>query len=157
LQNLNGANLEGRQVFRKHAGASPGSDLYTRPASDRSFGLLLCAVTGLLACYCFWKGGAVSGLLLSVLSGTFCLAAIFAPRHFNKPKRAWLSLGDRIGHFVSPVVVAILFFGVITPVAYILRSLRHDPLRLRKGVVSTYWIVRRSSERAPSDFFKQQF
>jgi hypothetical protein len=111
--------------------------------SERSFGLLFTAVFAGLGVLGIWKGrhveanaawlaaGAVVGLL------TFVAPAVLAP--FN---RAWLRLGELMSKVVSPVVLGVLFFGILTPVALLGRLFGRDELRLKRPNLPSYWIDR---------------
>jgi len=58
-------------------------------------------------------------------------------------KIAWLwhKLGDIMGFFISKIVLAIVFFIFLLPVALIYRSIKRDTLML-KNKYSSYWIIR---------------
>ena len=61
-----------------------------------------------------------------------------------------------MGRVVSPLVLGILFFIVITPVAIFMRCFGRDELRLNKRNVTSYWIIREST-RLDSESFNEQF
>jgi len=57
---------------------------------------------------------------------------------------------------MSPIVMALLFFTTVTPIAVLLRAFGKDPLRVRRdSSVSTYWIDRRPPGPAPSTMTRQ--
>lgn len=125
--------------------------------SERSFGLLFTAVFAGLGVYFFYKGGIQSASVVwfaaSVVVGliTLCAPRLLVP--FNK---AWFLLGQLLGKIVSPIVLGILFFGFLTPVAFITRLAGRDVLRLKRQTVSSYWIERTPPGPA-TDSFKNQF
>ena len=62
------------------------------------------------------------------------------PGPFN---RVWRRFGLALSRVVNPIVLAILFFGVLMPISAILRLAGKDPLRLRiDKSVTSYWIER---------------
>jgi hypothetical protein len=65
-------------------------------------------------------------------------------------------LGLFLGRFVSPIVLGILFFIVITPVAIATRLAGRDALKLRKQDVDSHWIDRKPPGPEPESF-KEQF
>jgi hypothetical protein len=91
-------------------------------------------------------------LLLSVVCGVITYAQPKALAPLNK---AWFHLGDRMGKIVSPIVLAIIFFGILTPIAIVAKLFGRDPLRLKPGARQSYWIKRDSQSSATS--FKNQF
>lgn len=111
-------------------------------SSERGFGAVLVAlfvVIGLLPLL----GGrpprgwalAVAGVVLAV---TLVKAEALAP--FNT---VWFRLGLLLHRLVSPVILAMIYFAVVTPTGLIMRALGKDPLRLRRDPdAESYWIHR---------------
>ncbi len=92
--------------------------------------------------------------LLSLIS---IVLALTRPKVFRGMKEAWLWIGEKLRIVVSPVVLAVIYFVVITPTGFLSRLLGRDALRLRCRGLGTYWEDRRHCDRSPSLFFKQQF
>jgi hypothetical protein len=89
-----------------------------------------------------WIAGAGVALLLG---------ALVAPRALRPANRAWAALGRAMHAVTSPAVLAVILYGVITPIGLVVRWSGKDPLRLRwNSGESTYWIRRSSSEPRPS-------
>jgi hypothetical protein len=63
------------------------------------------------------------------------------PRILDPLKRLWLRFGGLLHIVVSPVVLALFFYTIVTPIGVCLRLLGKDPLRLKRGQAS-YWIER---------------
>jgi hypothetical protein len=68
--------------------------------------------------------------------------------------RAWFGLSLFLGKVVSPIVLSIIFFVLIAPVALITRLFGRDALLLKKRQASTYWVDKESIEPGS---FKNQF
>lgn len=128
-----------------------------KTSSNRSFGLLFSTALLCLGAYEIYQDGnqMVSFIWLSValVIGVIAIAAPSVLRPFNK---AWMKLGDTMGKVVSPLVLGVIFFVLITPVALITRLFGRDELRLKKAKVSSYWIGRAPPGPA-GDSFKNQF
>jgi hypothetical protein len=78
--------------------------------------------------------------------------AVLAPLN-----RIWTRFGLLLHRIVSPVVLGVMFFGVVTPMGLVMRALGKDPLRLRfDPAARTYWIERRPPGPAP-DTLNNQF
>ena len=54
----------------------------------------------------------------------------------------WFKFGILLGRFVSPVVMGIIFFAIVTPTSVIMRVLQKNLLNLKKGNKKTYWLER---------------
>jgi large-conductance mechanosensitive channel len=125
--------------------------------SERSFGLFFTGVFLLAGGYVLYK--AVSTILAGALlfvAALFLIITIVSPSLLVPLNRAWFSLGILLGKIVNPLVLGVVFFIVITPVAMVMRLAGRDALRMRKKSVNSYWI-----ERSPigpdSQSFKNQF
>ncbi len=132
---------------------SPSSKL----PSERSFGLLFTAVFAGIGVYGLYRGwiprAIVAWFIISLISA---LVTVFAPRILAPFSRAWFHLGQLLGKIVSPIVLGIIFYGLLTPVALIGRAFGRDELKLKRRAVSSYWIERNPPGPA-SDSFKNQF
>ena len=127
-----------------------------RLSSDRTFGLLLAGafvVAGLLPLL----HGATMRLWPIVIALPLFLLALVVPRSLHRANLYWSKLGLLLQRIVAPVVVGLLFFVVITPIALIFRALGNDPLRLKfEPEAATYWIERIPPGPSP-DSIKHQF
>ena len=87
----------------------------------------------------------------------FLVPALVRPQVLGPLNRLWLRLGLLLQRLVTPVVMALLFYGTVTPIALVLRLLGKDLLRLRidRGADS-YWLERRPPGPAP-DTMRNQF
>lgn len=71
------------------------------------------------------------------------------------PHRLWLRLARAIGALIHPVVIAIVFYGTITPIAVGMRLFRRDALCLRRSPgAESYW---QQHESRPVDHMRNQF
>jgi len=66
-----------------------------------------------------------------------------------------MRFGILLGRIVSPIVLGIIFFGLFTPIAILMRLIGRDELRLKYTQRQTHWIPRSESIKAES--FKHQF
>ncbi len=125
--------------------------------SERRFGLLFVIVFALAAGYGALKGwprGLLHGFI--VLSGCFGLVTLFAPKTLRPLNFAWFKLGELMGKIVSPIVLGIIFYLLITPVGLVGRLFGRDELKLKRGQEQSYWI-NRDPPGPPGDSFKNQY
>ncbi len=102
--------------------------------SDRSFGFL--AAAGLVALAVRHRWMLAPGIALIVTAALF-------PSVLRGPKRAWLLLGFLLSLIANPLVLGLMFFGVLTPVGLLMRGIGRDPLRIKPSArLPTYWIER---------------
>ena len=73
------------------------------------------------------------------ISGAVGLLALALPRAAMPFYWLWMGLGFVIGSVMSRVVMAVIFYGILTPLGALFRLRRRDALRLKKGG-ETYWV-----------------
>lgn len=131
-------------------------DETAQPSSDRTFGLVFVVVflaLGLLPLLSH-RGVRVWSL---VVAGVLLLIALTAPAVLAPLNRLWMRFGALLHGIVSPLVLGVMFFGVITPMGLVMRALGKDPLRLRADAgAASYW-VQRTPPGPARDSFKRQF
>ena len=76
-----------------------------------------------------------------VISFVFLVLGIFNSKILSPLNKLWMKFGLILGLIVSPVVMGIIYFGVVTPTGILLRIFRKDVLKLKKNEEDkTYWI-----------------
>lgn len=94
-------------------------------------------------------------IIIGIAALAFLITAMLWPRVLIPVRRGWMALGRIASKVISPVVLAVLYYGVITPFGFLLRG--RNPLRLRfDRQASTYWIERRPPG-PPADSMARQF
>ncbi len=125
--------------------------------SERRFGTLFVLVFALLGAWGQYKGWTTTASIgWFVAAVVVAIVTVVAPRLLAPFNKAWFKLGLLMGMVVSPIVLGVIFFGVLTPVAVVSRIFGRDELRLKRKAVQSYWI-----DRVPpgptGDSFKNQF
>jgi len=86
----------------------------------------------------------------------FSVATLLSPQLLAPLNRLWYGLGVLLGKIISPIVLGLIFFVLITPVSLVTRLFGRDELKMKKRNVESYW-VDRSPPGPPSDSFKNQY
>jgi hypothetical protein len=126
--------------------------------SNRGFG---CTVGSILIAIGvvkgFTSGAATAVALLFVATGVLLvLFGIVIPARLAPLQRLWLRLGTVMAAVVNPVVLAILFLLVVTPMAWLMRLFGKRPLRLPPDpAAASYWIACDKLEAEQSDMRRQ--
>jgi Saxitoxin biosynthesis operon protein SxtJ len=111
-------------------------------SSNRSFGVVFAVVFAIIALLPLFHGGAVRLWSLGV-AVAFAVLAFAAPQVLAPLNRLWLKLGLLLHKIVNPIVLGIMFYGVVTPTGLIMRLLGKDLLRLKRDpAAASYWIER---------------
>lgn len=119
------------------------------PREWQKFTAAIATLLSLLA-VSLWKRRIVPPLILGLVLTFLALALLVClvrPRWFRLLYRVGMSIGSAIGQVVGVMLLALFFLLVLTPVAWIVRLLGRDPLKLKKDVqATTYWISARPNE-----------
>jgi len=124
--------------------------------SDRAFGLVFAAVFAIVG---LWPltGGGEPRLWAGAVALAFLVASLTVPRLLKPLNQVWFLFGMLLHKVVSPLVMGLIFFLTVTPIALVMRALGKDPLRLsRDDAAASYWINRAPPGPAP-DTMRRQF
>lgn len=124
--------------------------------SNRKFGWFFAALFIVGSARARWENHLFWSFSLLALAVIFVVLTIVAPQVLAPLNRLWFALGNLLGRIVSPIVLGIIFFVLITPIAVIARSIGRDALLIKKRTVSSYWLDRNPIGPAPESF-KNQF
>ena len=107
--------------------------------SNRSFGIVFFVVFILIGFYPLLNDGNLN--IISILIGIiFLILGILNSRFLTPLNKIWFKFGIFLGQIISPIVMGIIFFLVVTPIAFIMRVLGKDVLKLKKTTDNSYWI-----------------
>jgi len=75
------------------------------------------------------------------LGGGLMLLGAFVPVALVVPNRAWMGLAAVLSSITTSIVLAVVFFGLVTPIGFIKRMSGWDPLRRRAKSSGSYWDI----------------
>ena len=120
--------------------------------SNRSFGLVFFVVFLLISIYPFFKDGNIRIWSL-IISFIFLVLGLLNSNLLSPLNKLWFKFGLFLGKIISPIIMGIIFFLVVTPIAVIMRLLKKDLLNLKFEENNTYWI----DKSGPKSKMKNQF
>ena len=110
--------------------------------TDRGFGVVMGVVFAIVGCWPLLGGNAPRWWALGVAAGLLAVA-FAAPRWLAPAARVWFRFGLLLHRIMSPVILAVIYFGVVTPTGLLRRALGKDPLGLKRDPnAESYWIPR---------------
>ena len=120
--------------------------------SNRSFGIVFFIVFLLIAIYPLLSGENVRlwSLAISII---FFILGIINSGLLSPLNKIWFKFGLLLGRLISPLVMSLIFFLVVTPIALLMKLLKKDLLNLKFNKDKTYWIVK----SGPKSKMKNQF
>ncbi len=105
-----------------------------------TFGILFFVFFLIIGLYPLKSDGAIR--IWSVLfSLVFLIITIIRPNLFTFLNKLWIKFGILLGRIISPIVMGLVFFFVVTPIGGLVRILKKDVMGLKRGA-SSYWINR---------------
>jgi|TARA_B110000483_G_scaffold198450_1_gene237650 hypothetical protein len=107
--------------------------------SNRSFGVVFSIVFLILALLPLINGNSIR-IWLVILSLIFFILGLLNSNILFPLNRIWFKFGIILGGIVSPIIMGLVFFLVVTPTSLILRLFKKDVLSLKKNDSMTYWI-----------------
>jgi hypothetical protein len=113
-----------------------------KASSNRAFGWVFVIVFLIIALRPLTFGGAVRWWSL-IVSGLVAVVTLAAPALLTIPNRLWQRFGLLLHRVVSPVVLTIMFYMVVTPLGLLMRAFAKGSLHLRfDPSAESYWIKR---------------
>ena len=113
--------------------------------TNKSFGIVFFLFFLIVAIFPLLNDGGIRtwSVIISII---FLILGLFNSRILTPLNKIWFKLGILLGNFVSPIVMGIVFFVIVTPTSLIMKVLGKNLLNLKKGNKKTYWIERSKIE-----------
>ncbi len=121
-------------------------------SSNRSFGIVFFIVFLLIALYPLINTGEFR-LWSLIISFIFLILGILNSRILTPLNKLWFKFGIFLGKIVSPIIMVIIFFFVVTPIGVLMRIFGKDILNLKYDNNKSYWI----EKTGPKSKMKNQF
>ena len=121
-------------------------------SSNRSFGILFSIVFAAIAFWPLLNLGEIR-IWSVIVSSIFLLLGLINSKLLYPLNLIWVKFGELIGKIVAPLVMALIFFLILTPIGLFLRLIGKDLLNIKLNNNKTYWIKR---DKKPGSM-KRQF
>ena len=110
-------------------------------SSNRSFGILFSIVFAIIA---FWPtiNGNPLRLWSIPISVIFLVLGLLNSKLLNPLNIVWVKFGELLGRIIAPIVMAIIYFIIVTPIGLFMRLIGKDLLNLKFSKANSYWIKR---------------
>lgn len=123
--------------------------------SNRKFGFFFTFVFLVVAAYFYYSDNVTWAYSFIVGALLFLLVTLIKSDALLPLNKLWMRFGLLLSMIVSPIVLGVIFFGLFTPYALIMKIFGRDELRLKIKKVETHWKSR--SRTMPQTDFTQQF
>ncbi|WP_119392207.1 SxtJ family membrane protein [Taklimakanibacter lacteus] len=117
--------------------------------SNRSFGLVFAGVFAVITAYIFIRHDRFS-IPAAAVSAVFLVCALLVPQILTPLNKLWFRFGLLLHKIVSPVILGMIFFVILTPAGFLLRRFS------RKDEAAAQWIDR-AADDVKAGSFRNQF
>ena len=111
-------------------------------SSNKSFGIIFFVVFLIIALYPLSQNGEIRiwSIIISVI---FLILGLLNSKILSPLNKYWFKFGIFLGKIISPLIMAIIFFLIVTPIGLIMKLLRKDLLNLKYNRSKSYWIEKK--------------
>jgi len=109
--------------------------------TNKSFGIVFFTFFLIVSIFPLFKDGNIRiwSLMIAII---FLILGLLNSRFLTPLNKLWFKFGILLGNFVSPIIMGIVFFIIVTPTSIIMKLLGKNLLNLKRTNKSTYWIER---------------
>ena len=121
-------------------------------SSNRSFGIVFFIIFLLIAIYplTYSQDIRIWSVIISII---FLVLGLFNSKILTPLNKLWFKFGIFLGKIISPIIMGIIFFLVVTPIGLLMRLLGKDLINLKYNNNKSYWI----EKKGPKSKMKNQF
>ena len=110
-------------------------------SSNRSFGLLFFIVFLIIGLWPL-KNDLELNYIFIAISIIFLILGLLNSKVLTPLNKIWVKFGELLGKIIAPLVMALVYFFILTPISLIMRIFGKDLLNLKSSEESSYWIKR---------------
>ena len=120
--------------------------------SNKSFGIVFFVIFLIISLYPILGGGSLRiwSLAISII---FLILGMLNSKILFPLNKYWFKFGIFLGKIISPIIMGIIFFFVVTPIGYLMRLFKKDVLSLKFNNNKSYWV----EKNGPKSKMKNQF
>lgn len=120
--------------------------------SNKSFGLVFSLIFLLITLWPILNNAEIR-IWSFVISIIFLILGLLNSKLLSPLNKIWFKFGLFLGKIVSPLVMVMIFFFVVTPIAILMKIFRKDLLNLKYSKKSSYWIEKNEIKSKMKDQF----
>ena len=121
-------------------------------SSNRSFGIVFFIVFFIIALYPLTYSEEIR-IWSTIISLIFLVLGLFNSKILTPLNKLWFKFGIFLGKIISPIIMGIIFFLVVTPIGLLMRLFGKDLINLKFNNNKSYWI----EKNGPKSKMKNQF
>ena len=121
--------------------------------TNKSFGIVFFLFFSIVSVFPLFKDGNIRiwSLIIAII---FLILGLLNSKVLTPLNKIWFRFGILLGSFISPIIMGLIFFFVVTPTAILMRAFSINLLNLKKNCKKSYWIERSTIKKSE---MKNQF
>ena len=108
-------------------------------SSNRSFGIVFFIFFLIVSIFPLFKNEDIR-IWAVIVAIIFLILGLLNSSVLSPLNKIWFKFGILLGNFISPIIMGLVFFIVVTPTAFLMRAFGKDLLNLKKNNKKSYWI-----------------
>ena len=108
-------------------------------SSNRNFGVVFFVFFMIISLFPLFKDENIR-IWAVVIAIIFLILGLLNSSVLSPLNKIWFKFGILLGNFISPIIMGLVFFIVVTPTSFIMKAFRKDLLKLKKNKKKSYWI-----------------
>ena len=120
--------------------------------SNRSFGIVFFVVFLIIGLWPLLNNGDIRNWPV-IISAIFLVLGLLNSKVLTPLNKAWFRFGIFLGNFIAPIVMAIIYFLVVTPIGILMKIVKKDLINLKKNTNKTYWIEKKEIKSSMKNQF----
>ena len=120
--------------------------------TNRNFGIVFFVFFLLISLWLFLNNKTLVYWPLTI-SIVFLILGLLNSKILTPLNKAWIKFGEILGIIIAPLVMGIIFFGIVTPTGLFLKLIGKDVLKLKQDKKNTYWIEKDNSNNSMKNQF----
>ena len=114
-------------------------------SSNRNFGVVFAIFFFIVSMFPLFKDEDIR-IWAVIVAIIFLILGLLNSSMLSPLNKIWFKFGILLGSFVSPIVMGIVFFAIVTPTSLIMKILGKNLLNLKRNNKKTYWIEKSKIE-----------
>jgi hypothetical protein len=102
----------------------------------------------------WWRDHPTMMTVFGSLGGALSLAGLVIPTYLGPVERGWMALAHAISKVTTPIVMGVMYIGVLTPIAWLRRGFGGNPM-VHQQQAAGYWRVRPEGRRRSNSLQRQ--
>lgn len=116
-------------------------------SKGRRFAFTLAIAFAVLGLVAYLRHRSITFDVLAILAAIFAIAALVVPSRLEPVERGWMALAHALSKVTTPIFMGIVYFVVLTPIAFIRRLVGGNPV-VHAAKADSYWVTRTMSDAA---------